>query len=160
MENTKIEWCHHTLNPWRGCQKVSEGCAHCYALAGSKRNPAVLGEWGPGSKRVFATEYYWRLPLTWDRRAQRAGERHRVFCASMADVFEDRPDLALPRLRLFALSAITPHLDWLLLTKSPEVAHRLFTDEAGFPFTDRLEIEILRQRFAAGLPFEHPALCG
>ena len=33
MENSKIEWCDHTFNPWIGCQKVSPGCDHCYAEA-------------------------------------------------------------------------------------------------------------------------------
>jgi protein gp37 len=46
MENTKIGWCDHTFNPWRGCTKVSPGCANCYAEALSKRNPKVLGAWG------------------------------------------------------------------------------------------------------------------
>ena len=87
--NTKIEWTHHTFNPWRGCTKVSPGCANCYAEAGSKRNPAVLGEWGPHGKRVLAAGHYWRLPLKWDQEARIAGERRRVFCASLADVFED-----------------------------------------------------------------------
>ena len=30
-ENTKIEWATHSWNPWRGCTKVSPGCANCYA---------------------------------------------------------------------------------------------------------------------------------
>jgi protein gp37 len=46
--------------------------------------------------------------------------RPRVFCASMADVFEDRPELAPWRLDLFDLIHRTPNLDWLLLTKRPE----------------------------------------
>lgn len=45
-ENTKIEWCDHTFNPWHGCEKISPGCANCYAAAMSKRNPSVLGKWG------------------------------------------------------------------------------------------------------------------
>src|SRR4051794_38669367 len=98
---TKIQWTHHTFNPWRGCQKVSPGCAHCYAEQLSLRNPKVLGEWGPDGKRVIASESYWRLPLKWNRDAHKAGERRRVFCASLADVFEDRPELVKPRERLF-----------------------------------------------------------
>lgn len=88
-ENSKIEWCHHTLNPWRGCSKVSEGCEHCYACDFSKLNPGTLGKWGPQGTRVVAAEETWKLPLKWDRKAAKAGERHRVFCASFADVFED-----------------------------------------------------------------------
>lgn len=127
-ETTKIQWCHHTFNPWRGCTKVSAGCTHCYAETLSKRNPAVLGEWGPQGQRVVAAESYWREPLKWDRAAQAAGERRRVFCASLADVFEGPetmpaesvPVVEAARARLFRLIALTPYLDWLLLTKRPQ----------------------------------------
>src|SRR5262249_10541241 len=117
MENTRIAWTHHTLNPWRGCTKVSPGCTHCYAAELAKRNPAVLGRWGPGGPRVIASEAQWRNPLKWDRKAKAAGKRPRVFCASLADIFEARPELESPRARLFDLIAATPNLDWLLLTK-------------------------------------------
>jgi protein gp37 len=40
----------------------------------------------------------------------------------MADVFEPRDELDEPRLRLLDLIAETPELDWLLLTKRPELA--------------------------------------
>lgn len=90
-ENSKIEWTQHTFNPWRGCTKVAAGCQHCYADQLSKRNPKALGIWGPDGKRVVAAENYWQQPLKWDRLAKEAGERHRVFCASLADVFEDWP---------------------------------------------------------------------
>lgn len=88
-ENSKIEWTHHTFNPWRGCAKVSDGCKHCYAETMSKRNPGTLGVWGPNGSRVVASEAQWRLPRKWNREAEAAGERRRVFCASLADVFED-----------------------------------------------------------------------
>jgi protein gp37 len=88
-ENTKIEWATHTLNPWRGCTKVAAGCANCYADALSKRNPSTLGIWGPNGTRVMAAPAAWQEPLKWNRHAGSIGERHRVFCASLADVFED-----------------------------------------------------------------------
>lgn len=131
-ENSKIEWTHHTFNPWRGCTKISPGCANCYAETMSHRNPKTLGEWGPNGVRVIAAESYWRLPLKWNKQAAKAGERHRVFCASLADVFEDRPELIDARKRLFRLIHATAHLDWLLLTKRPEniAKHQeLFADE-------------------------------
>lgn len=87
--STKIEWCDKTFNPWRGCQKVSEGCKNCYAETLSGRNPKTLGVWGPNGTRVVASESMWQEPLKWDKAAKAAGERHRVFCASLADVFED-----------------------------------------------------------------------
>lgn len=88
-KDSKIEWCDHTFNPWRGCTKVHEGCANCYAAAMSKRNPQVLGTWGNDGTRVVGAEGYWTAPETWNARAAALGERHRVFCASLADVFED-----------------------------------------------------------------------
>ena len=124
--HTAIEWCDFTFNPWRGCAKVSPGCTNCYAEAMSKRNPAVLGTWGKDGTRAIGTDAYWRQPLKWNRDAAKAGERRRVFCASLADVFEDRPDLVEPRFRLFAIIERTPALDWLLLTKRPENIERLW----------------------------------
>lgn len=122
---TGIAWTDHTFNPWRGCTKVSAGCTHCYAETLSKRNPSVLGTWGKDGLRPVAAESYWKLPLTWDRVAAATGVRRRVFCASLADVFEDRDDLLLPRARLMQCIRDTPHLDWLLLTKRPENIVRL-----------------------------------
>ena len=127
-ENTKISWAHHTFNPWRGCTKVSTGCRSCYAETLSQRNPSVLGVWGPQGTRVMASEAMWRMPLKWEKQAQESGKRLRVFCASLADVFEG-PETCTPeafktvctaRARLFDLIAQTPNLDWLLLTKRPE----------------------------------------
>lgn len=129
---TGIEWCHHTFNPWRGCTKVSPGCAHCYAETQSKRNPKVLGTWGPDGVRSMASESYWRLPVKWDAEAKAEGVRKRVFCASLADVFEDRPELEAPRQRLFDLILATPNLDWLLLTKRPNVMHDWLTGAGVF----------------------------
>jgi protein gp37 len=146
---TKIQWTDHTFNPWRGCTKVSPGCANCYAEKQSHRNPAVLGEWGPDGKRSIASEAYWKQPLAWNRAARAAGERRRVFCASLADVFEQRPDLAAPRSRLFRLIDKTPHLDWLLLTKRPQNIESMwhsqtYADDAGREWGDCVPT---RQRF-------------
>lgn len=87
--DSKIEWTDHTFNPWRGCVKVHEGCAQCYAESQSKRNPATLGVWGANGSRVVASESMWRQPVKWNAEAAADGVRRRVFCASLADVFED-----------------------------------------------------------------------
>jgi protein gp37 len=115
--DSSIEWTHHTFNPWWGCTRVSEGCVRCYAETFAKR---VGVQWGPQAERRFFGDKHWSEPLKWNREAEKAGERRRVFCASMADVFEDRPELVDQRLRLWLLIEQTPHLDWLLLTKRPE----------------------------------------
>lgn len=117
-QNSKIEWTTHTFNPWWGCIKVSEACKHCYAESWAKRVGQDL--WGPSSGRRFFTDAHWKEPLKWNALAAGQAERPRVFCASMADVFEDRDELDEHRARLWPLIEATPNLDWLLLTKRPQ----------------------------------------
>jgi protein gp37 len=118
VKDTKIGWTDHTFNPWWGCEKVSPACKRCYAETFSRR----LGEsvWGENAPRKFFGDGHWTEPLKWDRAAAREGRRSRVFCASMADVLEDRADLDPWRAKLWRVIEATPHLDWLLLTKRPE----------------------------------------
>lgn len=114
--NTKIEWAHHTFNPWLGCTKVSPACDHCYAEGWAKR--AGYPELWNGNRRK-TSEANWRLPLKWNKQAAESGRRPRVFCASLADVFDNQvpPEW---RMELWLLIASTPNLDWLLLTKRPQ----------------------------------------
>jgi protein gp37 len=116
-ENSNIEWCDHTFNPWEGCQKVGPGCDNCYAESRDKRFTGGT-HWGPGAPRRRTSPSNWQHPLRWNLRAATEGRRARVFCASLADVFDNAvpPDW---REDLFRLIASTPHLDWLLLTKRP-----------------------------------------
>jgi protein gp37 len=120
MQNSKIEWTDHTFNPWWGCIRVSPGCEHCYAETLANRYGHAV--WGPAktTPRRMMSENYWRQPIKWNEAARQSRQRSRVFCASMADVFEDHPQLVEPRRRLFNLIWQTQHLDWLLLTKRPE----------------------------------------
>jgi protein gp37 len=122
-KDSRIEWTHHTFNPWWGCTKVSPACKHCYAETWAKRVGAKV--WGARSPRRFFSDHHWAEPIKWNRDALDDGARRRVFCASMADVFEDRRDLDRYRDRLWQLIAETPALDWLLLSKRPEHAARL-----------------------------------
>ena len=74
----------------------------------------------------------WRNPLRWNEAASFASDPVRVFCASLADIFEnyrgdgsalDRPKSLDPwRHELFDLIDQTPKLEWLLLSKRPEQA--------------------------------------
>lgn len=130
-KDTSIEWTHHTFNPWWGCVRVSAACDHCYAETWAKR----LGEdvWGPRSNRRFFGDTHWKEPLKWNADAVEKGLRKRVFCASMADVFENRVDLIPHRLRLLELIAQTPQLDWLLLTKRIHLVKKLLPKGYKFP---------------------------
>lgn len=141
-ENTEIAWCDSTFNPWIGCTKVGPGCDNCYAEADFDLRKH-RAKWGPGNPRSRTSASNWRQPLRWNSkrfmacgacgwRGECAAEligcgscgsishmndaRRRVFCASLADVFDNEvPDEW--RADLFELIADTPHLDWLLLTK-------------------------------------------
>lgn len=138
-ENSKIEWTDHTFNPWMGCTKVSPACKNCYAERDMDHRYGKV-QWGPNGTRVVTGEDNWRKPIRWNREANEKGVRYRVFCASLADVFEDWKghihdskgeivwheaagetlDMNAIRDRLFDLINDTPYLDWLLLTKRPE----------------------------------------
>ncbi len=159
MAETTIQWTDYTFNPWVGCQRVSPGCEHCYAENYDKRVGGVplkrraaeaakvgveytraaaergdpLLRWGPKAPRTRTSVSYWKQPLKWDAAAKAAGVRKRVFCASLADVFEDRAELIGWREDLFGLIASTPQLDWLLLTKRPENIARLWPHALGEP---------------------------
>jgi len=130
-EKTQIAWCDSTMNPWIGCQKVSAGCDNCYAedMMDTRYHRVEWGqrkteETAPSvGTRVRTSGAYWRQPLTWNRHyaafQAKHGHRQRVFCASLADVFDNQVP---PEWRhdLFRLIWDTPALDWLLLTKRPE----------------------------------------
>lgn len=117
-ENSKIEWTEHTFNIAWGCTKVSPACDHCYAE--SMANRYGISVWGKDSPRRVMSAAHWQAPLKWNAAAAKAGKVARVFCSSMADVFEDHPTLAEQRARLWPLIKATPWLKWLLLTKRPE----------------------------------------
>lgn len=119
--NTAIEWCDHTFNPWEGCQKTGPGCDHCYAeLRNARFGGGTAPNFGPGAPRRRTSAANWNLPKRWNAQADaflaQHGRRQRVFCASLADVFDNAVD---PQWRadLFKLIVDTPNLDWLLLTK-------------------------------------------
>lgn len=111
---TEIAWTDHTFNPWWGCVNVSPGCDNCYAEAFAKRTGHDV--WGKDAGRRFFGDKHWAEPLKWEGR---------VFCASMADVFENNQVLGESRHRLFNLIEMTPRLTWQLLTKRPENVQRL-----------------------------------
>lgn len=129
MAETTIEWCDYTFNGWEGCQKVGLGCDNCYAEA---RNIRFTGgtNWGPGAPRRRTSAANWRKPIQWNRMAEGAVRRPRVFCSSLADVFDNAVD---PQWRadLFELIRATPNLDWLLLTKRPGNIAKMLPSDWG-----------------------------
>jgi len=124
-ESTNIGWTDHTANFWMGCQRVSPGCEHCYAEAlvtGRMRLPV----WGPPktTERQRAVSAWKDVPR-WDRAAKRDGVRRRLFVSSLADIFEDHPQVAPWRVEALALLATCIGLDVQLLTKRPANIRRM-----------------------------------
>ena len=144
--DSRIEWTDHTFNPWWGCTKVSPACTNCYAEAWARRTG--LDIWSARNPRRFLSESYWQQPRRWNTEAERGGHRFRVFCASMADVFEWRRDLIPWRKRLWHLIQSTPSLDWLLLTKRPHLVRRLVPWADKWPQNVWLGITIENQHWA------------
>ena len=116
-EVTGIAWTDSTFNPWIGCTKVGPGCDHCYAEALDKRHRwGGDTHWGPGKPRRRTSDANWDKPRTWNKARLKDGKTHRVFCASLADVFDNEVPTEW-RQDLFTLMWETQALTWLVLTK-------------------------------------------
>lgn len=132
-EITAISWCDHTFNPWIGCQWMSPACDGCYAEALMDKRYSRVQWGGPGKgagTRVRTSAGNWRQPIRWNKRAAEAGTRPFVFCASLADVFDNQVPREW-REDLFELIRVTPHLVWLLLTKRPQNIVRMVKDHGA-----------------------------
>jgi protein gp37 len=139
MEYSKIEWTDHTFNPWIGCQEVSIGCDRCYAAGQNAFRKWNGGTWGPHAPRKRTSENNWKQPLKWNREAGafklEQGHRPRVFCASLADVFDNKAPAAW-REDLFELIRKCDGLDWLLLTKRPQNISKMLPSDWGDGYTN------------------------
>lgn len=146
-EGTGISWADLTFNPWIGCQKVSPACDNCYAelLATTRLNV----EWGPHGQRRRTAPGNWSKPYRWNRYAEEAGVTLNVFCASLADVFDNAVENQW-RLDLAVMIMRTPALRWMLLTKrignAREMLEAMFP--AGVPENVALGVTIANQEEA------------
>ena len=123
-EKSSIQWTDNTHNPWIGCQEVTEEeCGDCYAKRWAHQHR--LDVWGPLMKSPRKLTKTWDNPLKWNRQAAQEGRRIKVFCASLADIFEPHPDVVDARNHLWETIEQTPNLDWQLLTKRPKFIKRL-----------------------------------
>ncbi len=133
-QTTAIEWCDSTFNPWIGCTKVSPACDHCYAAVSTPARTMGIA-WGAGQPRRRTSPANWRQPLAWNAQAAaffaEHGRRRRVFCSSLADVFDNEVPGSW-RIDLFNLIRATPDLDWLLLSKRIGNVTRMLDDAGGW----------------------------
>jgi protein gp37 len=126
-----ISWTQATWNPVTGCDRVSPGCDHCYALRMAGRLKAMgspkyqrdgrTSRSGPGFA-VTAHPDTLNLPFRW--RAPR-----RIFVNSMSDLFHS--DLGVDfAAAVFAIMACTPRHTYQVLTKRPGRARSLLSSPA------------------------------
>lgn len=104
-KNSNIEWTDFTWNPWHGCKKVSDGCKNCYMFRDKKR----YGQDPTQVVRASDKTFYAPLKLK---------EPQRVFTCSWSDFFIEEADAW--RDEAFAIMALTPHIQYQILTKRPE----------------------------------------
>src|SRR5262245_60028926 len=99
-EFSNIEWTDATWNPVRGCEKVSPGCAHCYAETFAERFRGVAGHPYEQGFDVRLVPEKLEEPLHWKK-------PRRIFVNSMSDLFQDGvPDAFIDR--VFAVMALCP----------------------------------------------------
>jgi protein gp37 len=115
---SSIEWTQATWNPTTGCDRVSPGCDHCYALTLAKRlkgmgSPKYQVDGDPRTSGPgFGIQIHPQaldLPRTW-----KSGRR--VFVNSMSDLFHARVPLSFIR-DVFTVMAETPQHTYQVLTK-------------------------------------------
>lgn len=167
-ERSAISWTRSTFNPWLGCTKVGPGCDHCYAEALDKRHRwGGDTHWGDDKPRHRTGIHYWNDPLRWNKKQELAFSEYaramstknpnpsnrpepwRVFCASLADVFDNQVPLVW-RDDLWSLIRETPYLSWLLVTKRIGNVAKMIPGAwaNAFPSNVRLLITVCNQQEA------------
>lgn len=154
-ETTGIAWTRSTFNPWIGCTEVSVsapdgdttkggGCDDCYARALDARHRwGGDTHWGHGKPRMRTAAAYWRQAHRWNELAKaelytgrltpKSAWKGRigfwpVFCASLADIFDNEVDHQW-REDLWQLILDTPFLTWQLVTKRVGNVMEMIPDE-------------------------------
>jgi len=153
-DKSAIEWTDATWNPTTGCDRVSPGCANCYALdlaARLKRMGSAAYQVdgdprtsGPGFKLTLHPQRL-VLPLGWSR-------PRRVFVNSMSDLFHTEvPDAFIAQ--VFAAMALGTRHTFQLLSKRPERMRTWMTDNGGPEGAVRAAaVELDPRRAASTLP--------
>jgi protein gp37 len=110
--NSHIEWTEATWNPVTGCDKVSPGCAHCYAERMAKRLKAMGQRNYANGFELTLQEQMLELPLRWKR-------SKRIFVNSMSDMFHVDVPLEFIRKAFDVMRRANWH-EYQVLTKRSE----------------------------------------
>jgi protein gp37 len=133
-DRSAIEWTGATWNPVTGCDRVSKGCDHCYALTLAGRLKA-MGQAkyqhdgdprtsGPGFGLTMHPADL-ELPKRWRRPRV-------IFVNSMSDLFHPKVTEEFVA-EVFAVMAATPQHTYQVLTKRPKRARQLLRGSTPLP---------------------------
>jgi len=111
-DRSHIEWTEATWNPVTGCDKVSPGCAHCYAETFAERFRGVPGHPYENGFDLQLRPERLRLPLTWKK-------PRLVFVNSMSDLFHPAIPVEFVQQVFEAMGEASWHT-FQVLTKRPE----------------------------------------
>jgi len=130
-EKSGIDYVDSSWGPWRGCTKVSQGCAHCYAERNMNRFPRTRAEWAAANRPDGVPTRASHATFFAPRNAKRWPSGSKVFVCPWSDFFH----LCVPEYWLDeAMSVIDRRHDliWIVPTKRPQhvlpalrAAHRL-----------------------------------
>lgn len=118
-DRSRIEWTDATWDPVTGCDKVSPGCAHCYAETFAERFRGVPGHPYEQGFDLRLWPERLELPLRWT-------EPRRVFVNSMSDLFHEDIPVNYVR-RVFDVMAAAHWHQFQVLTKRHERLAELAT---------------------------------
>ena len=126
MAKTNIEWATHSLNPIRGCTRVSEGCRNCYAERQAIRQAGKGGAY-EGTVRSTKNGPRWtgQLRFAEDQllKLQHWRKPRRIFLGSMSDLFHEEVRTEW-LIKIFNEIEIHGQHTYIVLTKRPKSMYR------------------------------------
>lgn len=137
---SEIEWTEATWNPVTGCDKVSPGCAHCYAERMARRLQAMgTANYANGFQLTLQPRML-EAPLKWKR-------PRKIFVNSMSDLFH----IAVPPPFIQQVFAVMGRANWhqyQVLTKRSE---RLLELDSMLPWESHIwmGVSVENQRFTS-----------
>ncbi len=135
-----IEWTEATWNPVTGCDKVSPGCAHCYAETFAERFRGVSGH--PYEMGFDLTLRAERIdqPLTWKQPMT-------IFVNSMSDLFHERVPLQFIQRVFDTMEKANWHIFQVLTKRSQRL--RELAPNLGWPRNVWMGVSVENQRWTS-----------
>jgi len=129
---TSIEWTETTWNPTSGCDRVSPGCDHCYALrlAGRLKAMGQPKYQRDGDPRTSGPGFGVTVHLDALLEPLRWRKPRKVFVDSMADLLHAKVPVDFIA-RVWAVMALTPQHTYQILTKRPERYRHVLNSPCG-----------------------------